>query len=345
MPAIVSATPSKGARPLAVILHQEVLEDAPPDEQDTLVQVQAVEQTLCALGYRTERLEFDLDLVPVVGRLRDLAPAVVFNLVESAGAEARLASLAPALLEALDIPFTGSGSRSQRLTGDKLRSKRMLREAGLPTPDWLLPSDLSPIQTAPPCQWILKTVSEDASSGMDGEFSVVVGASLAAALSDCRGRLGGDWLAECYIDGRELNVALLQGEKGPQVLPVAEIRFLDFPQGRPRILDYAAKWEPSSFVYRHTQRCFDFEPADTAMLRRLENLGRTCWDLFDLAGYARVDVRLDAQGAPWILEVNANPCLAPDAGFMAAANQAGMGFEEVIERLVRVAGHTHVSHP
>jgi D-alanine-D-alanine ligase len=337
MSAMVSATPCNGARPLAVILHQEVLQGAPPDEQDTLVQAEVVEQTLCALEYRTERLEFDLNLGPVVDRLRDLTPAVVFNLVESAGAEARLASLAPALLEALDIPFTGNGNRSQRLTGDKLRSKRMLREAGLPTPDWLLPSDLSHNQTAPPCQWILKPVSEDASSGMDGESSVVEGASLAAVLSDCRRRLGGEWFAERYVDGRELNVALLQGEKGPQVLPVAEIRFLDFPQGRPRILDYAAKWEPESFAYRHTPRRFDFDPSDTPLLRRLDDLGRACWDLFDLAGYARVDVRLDAEGEPWILEVNANPCLAPDAGFMAAAREAGLGFEDVVARLIRAA--------
>jgi D-alanine-D-alanine ligase len=345
VPAIVPTTSRRGAKPLVAILHQEVPEDAPADERDTSVQVEAVEGALRALGYGTERLMFDLDLAPVVDRLRTLTPAVVFNLVESAGTEARLASLAPALLEALDIPFTGNCSRGLRLTGDKLRGKRTLRDAGLPTPDWRMPDDLDGNPSLPPGPWILKPVSEDASVGLDSQSALVESARLAEALHACRYRDGGAWLAERYVEGRELNIPLLQGETGPQVLPVAEIRFLDFPRGLPRILDYAAKWEPESFAYRHTQRCFDFDPTDAPMLRRLEDLGRACWDLFDLAGYARVDVRLDAEGAPWILEVNANPCLAPDAGFIAAARQAELGIEEVVERLVRVAIHTHVSHP
>jgi D-alanine-D-alanine ligase len=270
---------------------------------------------------------------------------VVFNLVESVPGEPRLASLAPALLEVLDIPFTGNCSRGLRLTGDKLRGKRTLRDAGLPIPDWRMPDDLDGNPSLPPGPWILKPVAEDASVGLDSQSALVESARLAEALHACRYRDGGAWLAERYVEGRELNIPLLQGETGPQVLPVAEIRFLDFPPGLPRILDYAAKWEPESFAYRHTQRCFDFDPTDAPMLRRLEDLGRACWDLFDLAGYARVDVRLDAEGAPWILEVNANPCLAPDAGFIAAARQAELGIDEVVERLVRVAIHTHVSHP
>jgi len=326
------------------ILYQEVPEDAPADERDTLVQVDAVEKSLRALGYGTERLLCGLDLAPIIERLRTLAPSVVFNLVESLAGQQQLAILASASLEALEIPFTGNGSRSQRETGDKLRTKCMLRDAGLSTPDWRLPGDLDQDHAVPPGLWVLKPVSEDASTELDSESCVVDGAILAGALLD-RQQRGSGWFAERYIEGRELNVALLQGDTGPEVLPVAEIRFLDFPPSRPRILDYAAKWEPESFAYRHTQRHFDFEPSDVPLLRRLEDLGRACWDLFGLAGYARVDVRLDAEGSPWILEVNANPCLAPDAGFMAAAREAGLSCEEVVARLVRAAGQSHVSYP
>jgi D-alanine-D-alanine ligase len=323
--------------PYVAILHQEVAEDAPPDERDTLVQVQSVDRALCALGYHTERLRLGLDLAPVIDRLRTREPVLIFNLVESLAGDQPLASIASVLLEALDIPFTGNGSHGLRLTGDKLRCKCMLRDAGLPTPEWRVPADLSGDRAAPSGRWILKPVLEDASARLSGESVLVDGARLADALSAIRHRLGGRWFAERYIDGRELSVALLQGERGPQVLPVAEIRFLDFPPGRPRILDYAAKWEPESFAYKHTQRCFDFDPADAPLLERLQEMSLACWGLFGLAGYARVDVRVDADGVAWILEVNANPCLAPDAGFMAAAHQACLGFDEVVGRLVRAA--------
>jgi len=321
----------------AAILHQEVPEDAPPDERDTLVQVEAAERALRVLDYRTERLEFGLDLAAVIDQLRTLAPVVAINLVESVAGDQRLAALAPALLETLEIPFTGNSSHGLRLTGDKLRSKRLLRAKGLPTPDWLVPSDLSPDRTVPSGSWILKPVAEDASARFSDAPVLVEGAGLAVALGACEKRSQGPWFAERYIQGRELNLALLQDEKGVQVLPVAEIWFVDFPLGQPRILDYAAKWEPDSFAYRHTPRHFDFEPADTPLLARLAEIGRACWDLFGLAGYARVDLRLDWEGAPWILEVNANPCLAPDAGFAAAAREAGLGFKDVVARLVQTA--------
>ncbi|MDQ2696149.1 MAG: D-alanine--D-alanine ligase, partial [Pseudomonadota bacterium] len=183
--------------------------------------------------------------------------------------------------------------------------------------------------------WIVKSVWEHASIGLD-DAALVPARDVAAALARRRGRWGGDWFAERYIDGREFNLALLAGPHGPEVLPAAEIVFQDFPPDMPRIVGYAAKWDADSFACRHTVRTFPGD-ADRPLLAAMQELALRCWRLFGLAGYARVDFRVDGAGRPWVLEVNANPCLSPDAGFMASANRAGYGFDDVVRRLVEDA--------
>ena len=80
---------------------------------------------------------------------------------------------------------------------------------------------------------------------------------------------------------------------------------------------------------------------DEGLLKKLVALSRECWRLFGLAGYARVDFRVDAAGRAWVLEINTNPCLALDAGFMAAADRAGLTLEQVVERIVAEAAHPY----
>ena len=150
----------------------------------------------------------------------------------------------------------------------------------------------------------------------------------------CSGR---PCFAEQFIEGREFNLGLLAGPDGPESLPPAEIDFSAFPPEKPRIVGHRAKWEADSFEYIHTPRHFDFPPSDVPLLDRLRDLARQCWTLFRLRGWARVDFRVDAAGEPWILEVNGNPCLSPDAGFAAALEQASIPFDKGIQRIVEDA--------
>ena len=162
-----------------------------------------------------------------------------------------------------------------------------------------------------------------------------------------RESLGGECFAEAYIEGREFNLSLLasedlkggpvsvgRGKSCPEVLPPAEIRFDSYPSGKVRVVGYRSKWDEDSFEFTHTPRSFDFPDRDDALLADLKDLALRCWELFDLRGYARVDFRVDGAGRPWILEVNANPCLSPDAGFAAAAARAGLPFTEVLNRII-----------
>ena len=144
---------------------------------------------------------------------------------------------------------------------------------------------------------------------------------------------------EAYVEGREFNLALLGGaaDGSPQNLPPAEIQFVGFPDGKPKMVGYRAKWDEASYEYGNTPRRFDFPPGDDELIGSLIRVSRECWTAFGLRGYARVDFRVDAAGRPWVLEINTNPCISPDAGFMAAAGRAGLSIEDVVRRILAEA--------
>ena len=316
------------------VVYGAVAADAAPDEQDVLVEVDTVQQALTALGFAPVALPLTLDLEAVRQRLLHLRPAFVFNLVESVEGLGRLIHVAPALYESLGLPYTGAGSEAMYLTSNKPLAKRLLAAAGIAAPEGVEPTaqGLSTPTFAGP--YIVKSVWEHASIGID-ESSVVDDARKVAAVARKRQRrFGGEWFAERFIDGREFNLSLLGGPEGVELLPPAEMLFVDYPRGKRRIVDYAAKWHAGSFEFCNTMRRFEFDEADRPLLARLEETAKTCWRLFGLSGYARVDCRVDADGRPWVLEINVNPCLSPDAGFAAAAGHRGLDTAAVLRRII-----------
>jgi D-alanine-D-alanine ligase len=311
-----------------LILHDVDALTGRPDSSDTLVEAAAIGAALHELGYDTAVVPVGLDLAALGRLLAVEKPRLVFNLVESLEGRGQLLMAVPALLDSLRIPYTGCPTLALGLTSHKPLAKRWLLRAGVPTP-----ASYSP-QTAGDAQWIVKAVFEHASLGID-DTSIVRGAeAVERVLAARRAEFGGEWFAERFVPGRELNVSLLATEHGPRVLPVAEIRFEEFPPDKPSIVGYAAKWDTASFEYRNTPRTFAVEPELAA---RAERLARECWYLFALDGYARVDFRVDAAGVPWVLEINANPCLSPDAGFAAALEQGGIAYVAAIASLVAAA--------
>ncbi|MCF8065483.1 MAG: hypothetical protein K9K36_09580, partial [Desulfarculaceae bacterium] len=224
----------------------------------------------------------------------------------------------------------GAGGRAMLVTSHKLLAKRALARAGLPTPAWRAP--IGKGHGEHEGSWLIKAVWEHGSLGIDDESLVPAGRPrrLSKALAAKQAQVGGPCFAEAYIEGREFNLALVAGPGGVRLLPPAEILFEGYASGQLRVVGYRAKWEAASYEYHHTPRCFEFPDCDRALLDRLRDLAHACWKLFDLRGWARVDFRVDRRGNPWILEVNANPCLAADAGFSAAASQAGLDQAAVV---------------
>jgi D-alanine-D-alanine ligase len=310
-----------------VVLHDAAAANGAADAADVLAEAAYVSQGLESLGYEPVIVPVNLDLGALESTLHALNPRLAFNLVESIAGRGDLIHVVPALLESLQLPFTGCSALAQWRTSNKLTAKRRLMDNGIATPEIYVSGPAK----SPPGPWIVKSVWEHASLGLD-EDSVVADGGAISAVSARRAREhGGQWFAERFVPGRELNVAILAGERDPTVLPVAEIRFEGFPEGKPRLVGYAAKWDPTSKEYAGTVRSFAVERRLSATAAKI---ALECWEVFELSGYARVDFRVDAQGRLWVLEINANPCLSPDAGFAAMLSAADVPFGDALARVI-----------
>jgi D-alanine-D-alanine ligase len=326
-----------------VILHGDVPEGASQDEYDVLVQVETVAGVLTDLGFHAVALALNLDLASAAAHLRRLAPACVFNLVESVQGQGQYIHLGPSLLEGLRLPFTGASATAMFATSNKLLAKKILAAAGIPTPAWLTAEAALCRESLIEGPYIIKSVWEHGSIGLDDDAVVPAWPDLREAIQHRQSHSAAPWFVERYIPGREFNLALLANSAGPEVLPPAEIEFHDYPSGKRRIVGYRAKWDEASFEYRHTFRRLTCPPADGPVLAQLADLTLRCWHVFELRGYARVDFRVDDTGQPWVLEVNANPCLAPDSGFVATAAQAGCDITQVVRRIIAASCPTLLS--
>lgn len=300
--------------------------------QDVLMQVEAVERSLVELGVPCQALPFDRDVGAFLAALKEHRIEAIFNLCESVDDDPRLGGHPAALFELLGLPFTGSGSLALMLTTDKLLAKRQLAAAGILTPDYrdYDGGDLAPLlDMALPA--IIKPRLEDASIGIDQESIVFSRQELVAKIPDFY-RQYGPLLLEQFIDGREFNVSLF-GSPEPQVQPLAEIDFSAFPTDLQKIVGYRAKWDEDAFEYHNTNRLFATEMTGD-LKAELGRVAAAAYRLFQLRDYGRIDLRLDGAGRVHVLEANANPCLSPDAGFVAAVGQAGLSYTDMVGRLV-----------
>jgi len=322
-----------------LILHDNIPDYADPDVLDVITQVEAVQNALNELGHISTSQSIPKDLNELEKQLIIKSPSLIVNLVESIDGYGKFAYKFPELLEKLNIPFTGTKSRAMLTTTDKILSKSILRNNGILTPKEITLQNSSENEKCEPGTYILKPVCEDASIGVE-EDSVVFIVDRKDFLQKEKAmsaKVSTDWFAESYIDGREWNVGILGTENNFEVLPPAEIRFVNYDKGKPKVLGYKAKWMTDSFEYINTTRHFDFSPNDADLISQLELIAKRCWTIFDLTGYARVDFRVDSKGVPYVLEINANPCISPDAGLVAAASQKGINYIALVKIILDAA--------
>jgi D-alanine-D-alanine ligase len=321
-------------------LYNRSSEDPAHAAEDEVPSRSPVVAAIKRLGHRALPIACKLDLAAVRRRVLRAKPDVVFNRVESLGGSDSMMAAIPLLLEASQIPYTGNSSAALTATSSKVFVKERLVRASLPTPQWVEPETGSSDQgirrqlDIHASRYIIKSIYEHASFQMcdDSVVSVSSYNELQSLIRAREASTGRAHFAEAFIEGREFNLSLLGS--GPQVLPPAEIDFSAFPPDRERIVGHGAKWNQASFEYHHTPRRFDFAASEEPLLRRLSELAVRCWTLFDLCGYARIDFRVDRAGQPWILEINTNPCISPDAGFAAALEQSEIGYDGGIGRIL-----------
>lgn len=311
------------------IIFNQPREDALPDELDVLDQVEFIEKNLHELGIETYKKGITADFMNEVADLAAEKPGFVFNLVESINNKGELCYFVPALLNMYSIPYTGNPVEAMFITTSKSLTSKTLKNAGINNPGGYSPSQKHLLVTGN--RYIIKPVWEDGSLGITGESVFTYTPEYDKKLSEYK---DSHWLIEDYIDGREFNISILAGENGPEVMPPAEMTFHNFEVGMPKIVDFKAKWEEGSFEYENTIRHFPGEKLNPALRERIKDAALQCWHVFGLRGYARVDMRVDHNDNPFVIEVNANPCLSPDSGVVAAITAAGLPFTTVVQRII-----------
>jgi D-alanine-D-alanine ligase len=312
------------------IIYNEPLPGALEDELDVLDQVAHIEQHLIEMGINVCRKSITENFMSEIASLMEEKPDFVFNLVESIKNKGELNYFVPALLNMYAIPYSGNSLESIFLTTNKTITSKMMRDAGIKNPGLYKPSELNLLK--PGNRYIVKPIWEDGSLGITADSVFICTNGFEEKL------LGKDdrhWFIEDFIDGREYNMSVLAGPNGPEVLPPAEIVFRDFDDSRPKIVDFKAKWEMDSFEFVNTVREFPGSSLDSQFTGRLKETAKACWNLFGLKGYARVDVRADSRDNIYVIEINANPCISPDGGFVAATKQAGYPFTDVLDRIIK----------
>lgn len=255
---------------------------------------------------------------------------LVFNMCEGIDGIATLESAVISVLELFKIPFTGSSSYTAAVCLRKHVVNGILEKEGLPVPRFAMIRRGDPLTTVG-FPAIVKPAAEDASIGIE-QRSVVRNTRQLAARVDAMLEVWEEVLVQRYIDGREVNVGIL----GDTVLPIAEIDFGRMPAGRWRIVTYQSKWETGSVDdLGSVPRCPARLPAKLA--NEIRSVALKAWKLCGGFGYGRVDMRIDSMGRPWILEVNGNPDISPDAGIARMARTAGIEYPSLIRNICELA--------
>jgi D-alanine-D-alanine ligase len=290
--------------------------------------VAAIERSLVSEGNKVTRVAVHPD-GRWIEKMRRGKFDLTFNMCEGIDGIASLEPAVIAVLELFGIPYTGSSSYTTGVCLRKHVINTLLDRAGLPVPRFGVVRRGAPL---PPVGFpaICKPAAEDASVGIE-QRSVVRTTRALAARVDAMLESWDEILVQRYIDGREMNVGVL----GDTVLPIAEIDFAGMPQGKWRIVTYQSKWATGSVEdLGAAPRCPARLPAKLA--NEVRRTALAAWRLVGGSGYGRVDMRIDADGRPWILEVNANPDIAPDAGLARMAGVAGMEYSALIRDICQL---------
>ena len=305
------------AAPSVLILYNEpVLPADHPDansEHDILDTVNDTFKVLKAAGFETTKLGINYDPRPLLDALKAKRPDAVFNLFEGIATQTATEVGAAALLEWLNVPFTGCPSPALALGRDKVRTKHLLAASGLPTPEYVV------IDAPPVPRWrrkwpaIVKPAYQDASIGIDQGSVVTSQKELDARVRHVLATFGPPVLVERYVSGREFHANIVE-ELGaapatpPVVLPLAEIAFKNDKPGKWAVYTFAAKWDENCEEYATAPLVAPVEipPAD---FDRLAGIAQRSFRALGCRDYARIDARMDADGKFYVLEVNPNPYL------------------------------------
>lgn len=310
-----------------VILYDPGADDWTPDDVSGVIRaVDEIGAVFAGQGHTVQKVPVRHDLKWFAAcRRADL----VYNLCEGVHGVAQWEDHAVAMLEFAGIPFTGCGSWTISACRRKAVANAILAAAGVPVPRWLVASGRLPDDF--PLPVIVKPAAEDASAGLDRTSVCTDRRTLRAKVAAMTEQFE-DVLVQQYIPGREFNVGFV----GTRILPVAEIDFAGMPSGSWPILTYAAKWHVGSPEDLGSVPVCP-APISQRLADRLTRTAETAWRAMQGKGYGRVDLRVDEEGRPWVLDVNPNPDLTDSAGLSRMGRTVGWDYPELVRRIAEVA--------
>jgi D-alanine-D-alanine ligase len=328
---------------MAASLHRRsdeaiLVDDDEPPPIDALAECDS-DETISAVAaalrsrYDVIPIESDEDAYP---RLRETRPDLVFNISERLVGPNREAHI-PTLCEILDLPFTGSDPLTLSLCLDKSRAKEILSYRGVPNPAfWIVEPGAAP-PAGIPLPAIVKPLFEGSSKGIKDNSVAATAAELAERVREVTGVYKEAVIIERFLTGREFTVGVLGNDPHLEVLPIVEIDHSLLPAGAHPIYSYEAKWiwdTPDKPL-----EIFQCPARIPAELRdAIEKIVADTCRVLRVRDWGRIDVRLDEDGRPNILEVNPLPGILPkpedNSCLPKAARTAGYSYNDLILRVV-----------
>jgi D-alanine-D-alanine ligase len=298
-------------------------------------EVGAIEESLRESGFSPCVVSVDHFSKDLVASLLRISPKFVFNLCEEINGNPELEMCVAGLLDLMGIAYTGSGPFALGLALNKPHAKQILRSGGIPVPKGYVCARGGRLpHRSLRFPLMVKPAHEDASLGINANSVCLDAAQLERQIAYIHTVYSQEALVEEYLDGREFNVSIMGTE--PQVLAVSEIDFSGLPPGEPKIVSYRAKWDEESPMYQGTVPICP-APVPRRMENRIKEIALRSYRCVGCRDYGRVDMRTDARGNPYVLEVNPNPDISPQAGFARAARVGGYSYTEMVTRIARAA--------
>jgi len=268
-------------------------------------------------------------------KLKELKPDIVFNFAEGLIGVNRESHM-PAMMEMLQIPYSGSDALTLGICLDKSRAKEILTYYKIPNAKFLVANQMEDIVNANfDFPLIVKPISEGSSKGIFSSSFVKNTKELEDEVTRILFTYNQPALIEEFIEGREFNVSVV-GDLKPKVLPISEIDVSKMPDHLHNIVSYQAKWDPHHESYHKT---IPICPANISkdLEEKIKHTAIAAFKIMGTRDYARVDMRVTNDEEIYVLEVNPNPDLTDGAGFMRSAHAAGLSYSQALKKLVMLA--------
>lgn len=323
-----------------VLMHKTLV----PPEDVTGYDVKTVEwrteydvvSTLRKLGHEVFPLGIKSDLSAIHSAIEQWKPDIAFNLLEEFDGVAVYDQHVVSYLELLHLPYTGSNPRGLMLARDKVLTKKMLAFHSIPYPEFIEVPQGRTVKRPKSLTFplIVKSVNEEASLGISQASIVMDDEKLGERVAFIHNRVGSGALIERYIEGRELYVGVI-GNGQLQALPIWELIMDKLPEDAKRIATERVKWS-RKYQIKYGIISKEADNLPEAKIQEIQSLAKRVYRALSLSGYARIDMRMDAEGQLYVLEANPNPQIAEDEDFSDSAKNVGYQYKDLLQELLNV---------